>query len=122
VGRSYFGLTQSRQFAGAHPELTAFNLVLVLVEWARRRARRVPAVGVKYAAVAWAHEELGFREPSDRASEMSAIDGEDLERISGQTAHPAWDSCGLAIPGLSVGVYILAQPGLVFGIVSQITE
>ncbi len=76
---SYFGPPEGRQFAGANPELTRFNLVLVLVERSRRRARRMPAVGIKSAAVAWAHEELGFREPSDRASEMGAIDGEDLE-------------------------------------------
>ena len=79
----------------------------------------MPAVGIKRAAVAWAHEEFGFREPSDWASEMSAIDRKDLERIAGHPAHPAWDSCGLAIPRLPVGVYILTQPGLVFRIVSH---
>ncbi len=82
----------------------------------------MPAVGIECAAVAWAHEELGFREPSDRASEMGAIDREDLERITGHPAHPARYSRGFTVPGLSVRVYILAQPGLVFRIVSQIPE
>ena len=82
----------------------------------------MPTVGVKYATVAWAHEELGFREPSHRASEMRAIDGENLERISREPAHPAWDSRGFAIPGLSVGIYIFTQSGLVFRIVSHIAE
>ena len=82
----------------------------------------MPTVGIKYASVAWTHEKLGFREPSDRASEMGAVDGEDLERFAGHPAHPAWDSCGFAVPGLPVGVYILTQPGLVFRIVSKISE
>ena len=80
------------------------------------------AVGIKCTAVAWTHEELGFREPSDRASEVGAIYGEDLERFAGHPAHPAWNSRGLAVPWLPVGVYILAQSGLVFGIVSHIAE
>ena len=82
----------------------------------------MPAVGIKCAPVAWAHEQLGFREPSDRASEMGAIDREDLERITGHTAHPARDSRGFTIPGFPVGVHILAQPRLVLGIVSQLAE
>ena len=82
----------------------------------------MPAVGVEYAAVAWAHEQFGLGEPSHRASEMRAVDREDLELLAGHASHPAWDFGGLAVPGFLERVYILGQARLIFRIVSQRAE
>ena len=80
------------------------------------------AVGIEYAAVAWAHEQFGFREPSNRASKMGAIDREDLEFVAGETPHPARDLSRLPVPCFLERVYILGQSRLMFWIVSQRAE
>ena len=82
----------------------------------------MPAVGVKNAAVAWAHEQTGLGEPSHRAAQMRAVDREDLELVARHSAHPAGDLCGLTIPGFLEWVYIFGETSLIFRIVSQRSE
>ena len=110
------------KLAGVNPKLAGLDFVFVLIQRTRRRSRSVPAVGVECAAVAWAHEQFGFGEPSHRASQMRAVDGEDLELVAGDVSHPAGDFGGLAVPGFLERVYILGQARLIFWIVSQRSE
>src|SRR5690348_13508752 len=64
------------------------------------------------ATVARAHEETGLREPAHRASEVSTIDGKDLESLPIQVSNPARNIGRPAIPGHDVGIPINSEPGL----------
>ena len=82
----------------------------------------MPAVGVERAAVAWAHEQFRLGEPSHRASQVRAVDGEHLELVTGDVSYPAGDFSGLAVPRFLEWVYILGEARLIFWIVSQRPE
>ena len=79
-----------------HQRVTG-ELVLVLEQAALGWAGGAGAVFVVGAAVAGAQEELRLREPADGASEMGAVDGEDLELAVGDAADPAGDLGGVAV-------------------------
>ena len=56
-----------------------------------------------------------MREPADRASKMSAVDGEDLEVVSRFPANPARNVSRLSIPGRGCGIAEVDQARLAFG-------
>src|SRR5882724_734309 len=115
-------LRQSRQSPAAHPNSALLNLVLVLIESARRRSGSVRAVFIKRAAVAGTHEQVRLLEPSHRAPEMRAIDREDLKLLPGKPSHPTGDVCRFAVPRPSVWIAIRRQTGLIFRKIFQRTE
>src|SRR5882724_11311807 len=86
--------------AAPDPELVAPDLPLVLKESARRRPRSARPVVVIDPAVAGAHEEPGFREPADRASEVGAVHREHLEAIIGHPPHVTRHHRGRTVPRL----------------------
>src|SRR5499433_3230771 len=100
------------KLAATDPELALADLVLVLEEPARRRSRGARAVLVVDAAVTGTHEELGLREPPHGATQMCAIDGEDLEALRVDAPHPARDLGGVAVPLDAERVLVLGEPGL----------
>src|SRR5215472_11274219 len=103
------------KLATADPELPLADLVLVLEEAARRRSRGARAVLVVDAAVAGTHEELGLREPAHGTAEVCAVDGEDLEALRVDTAHPARDLGRVAVPLHAERVLVLGEAGLSHG-------
>src|SRR5206468_11075473 len=70
---------QGGELAPAHPELPVANLILVFVESAGRRAGCARSIFVVHAAVAGAHEEIGLVKPPHGASEVGAVNREELE-------------------------------------------
>ncbi len=68
-----------RQLSGFNHQLAVLHFVLVLEQSALRRPGSARAILVVHAAVARAHEQARLREPAHRASEVRAVDGEDLE-------------------------------------------
>ncbi len=101
--------------AGVDHEVVADDGVLILEEAALGWARGARSVHVVGAAVAGAHEELGLCEPAHGAAEMCAVDGEDLELIGLNVAHPAGNIGGFAVGVGPVRVAIVDQPGFSFG-------
>ena len=91
---------------------SALHVVLI---WMRgpvvpeQRPRRRPAgdiaVGVVDAAVARAQEQVGVRQPVDRAAQVRAVDGEDGERRLAVAPHIDGGVGGLARPGQRRGVF-----------------
>src|SRR5581483_7115 len=116
------GLREGRDLSAADPELSVLDLVLVLVEAARRRPRRALAVLVVDAAVARAHEEAGLREPPHRAAEVGAVDREHLELPIVDAAHPARRVCRHSVPRDGEGVLVGREPGLLDGEVVEAAE
>src|ERR1700692_762086 len=95
-------------------QLSLLHHVAILKQTALRRSRGARSVGIVGAPMTWAHEETGLREPANRASQMRAIDREDLELIAVDATHPAGDFRGLAIRWISVGASIGREPRLAF--------
>ena len=91
--------------------LAGDDLVGVFEEAALRRAGGARAVLVVGAAVAGTEEKLRLREPAHRASEMSAVDGEDLKSVAGDAANPAGNFAGLPIPWGGHGIAEVGQAG-----------
>src|SRR5262245_54728581 len=81
-------MLQGRQERSLHIELWAGVAIFLLhlpdagVEALRRRAAGVLAIFVVHAAVAGAHEQARLGKPFDRAAQMRAIVGKDLELIA----------------------------------------
>ena len=88
--------------------------MLVLKQASRGWSRCAGSVRVISAAVAGAQEQFRLREPADGASEMRAVDGEDLKLFAGYAAHPAGHIAGLPIPGRGDRIPIVDQARLPF--------
>src|SRR5579859_1355808 len=99
-------LGESGETAAPYFELSALDFVLVLEQSPRRRTRGVRSVLIERAAVTRAHEQPRFLKPSDRAAQMGAVDGENLEGFRIDPAYPAGDFGGVAVPRLAVWVAI----------------
>src|ERR1700688_884188 len=95
-------------------QISLLQCVAILKQTALRRSRGARSVGIVGTPMTWAHEETGLREPANRASQMRAIDREDLELIAVDAAHPAGDFRGLAIRWIGVGASISREPCLAF--------
>src|SRR5262245_53235693 len=59
------------------------------------------------------HEQMRFLEPADRASEVCAVDREDLKLIPVHAPYPARNIGGLSVPGSRVRVLVFRQTRLV---------
>src|SRR5215831_3909769 len=46
----------------------------------------------------WTHEQSGLRKPTHGATQVRAVDGEDLEFLGRNPPHPARNIAGVAIP------------------------
>jgi hypothetical protein len=62
--------------------------------------------------MAWAHEKARVRKPADRASEVSAVDGENLEALSVDISNPTGDVCSLAIGRSYDGIAVRGEARL----------
>src|SRR5882672_11502878 len=62
-----------------------------------------------------AHEQAGLRKPSNRTSEVRAIDSEDLKILPIQVSNPAGDIRGITIPGIDHGIAVCGQASLAGG-------
>src|SRR4030095_13000958 len=71
-------LRQGRQLASFYDQLAVLDFVLIFIETARRRARRVRSIFVKGPTMARAHIQMRLLEPANRAGEMRAADGKGL--------------------------------------------
>ncbi len=87
----------------------------VLEEAALGRTGGARSILVVGAAMARAEEEFGLRKPADRAAEMSAVDGEDLEIVAGDAADPAGNVAGLAVPWRGHRIAEVDQPRFALG-------
>src|SRR5262249_8225928 len=108
-------LRQRGELSAQHHQLPVLDLVLVLVERARRRSGGVVAVCVEHAAVTRAHEETGALEPAHGTSEVRAVDREDLELVARDAPHPARDVRGVTVPRAGEWIAVAGEPGLVLG-------
>ena len=88
--------------------------MLVLEQASRGRSGGARSIRIISAAVAGAQEKFRLREPADRATEMRAVDGEDLKLLAGYAAHPAGHLAGLPIPGRRDRIAIVDQACLAF--------
>src|SRR5215467_15115243 len=75
----------------------------------------VQTCALPISAVAGTHEELGLREPAHGATQMCAVDGEDLEALRVDTAHPARDLGRVTVPLHAERVLVLGEAGLSHG-------
>ena len=107
--------SRSGQFAGLNGDQTVLNFVRILEQPAFRWTRRARAVAVVRSAVARAHEQTGLRKPADRAAEVRAVDGKNLELLAFDAAHPARCVHGLAVGRHHVGISKCGQARLAFG-------
>src|SRR5580698_1097060 len=83
------GRTWCRQFARLNLKLSIENLKRILKQPALGWSRCARAVFVVGAAVTRTHEQSRLRKPSDRASEVGAIDREHLELVAVDVSYPA---------------------------------
>src|SRR5262245_39639886 len=98
------------------------NLVFILEERARGRARRMGAVFIKGTTVARTHKQARGLEPAHRAAEMRAVHCKDLKLLSGDPSYPAWYVPRRSVPGPPTRIAIRRQPGLVLPIGVDGTE
>ena len=74
-------------------QLAVLDFVGILKQAARRRSGGARAVLVIHAAVTGAHEQSRLREPAHRASQVSAVDGEDLKLLARAGGAPSRECC-----------------------------
>src|SRR5262249_10834975 len=108
-------LSERRQLACQDHEPAVLDLIGIAEQPPRGRAGGESTVSVVSAAVTRAHEELGLREPADRAAQMRAIDREHLEILTLQVPHPTGNVGGLAVPRAHERVMKGGQPRLPLG-------
>src|SRR4029077_606874 len=77
------------QLTGLDGDKTVLHFMGVFKKPALRGTRGPRAIAVVRAAVTWAHKQAGLRKPSNRTTEVRAVDRENLELISGDASHPA---------------------------------
>src|SRR5216684_994598 len=61
------------------------------------------------------HEEVRLGEPTNRASKVRAVDGEDLELLIVHIPNPARDVAGFAVPRIDHGILVCREPSLPSG-------
>src|SRR5215472_6621021 len=68
------------------------------------------------------HEQTGLRKPANRATEMCAVDGKNLELFTRDPPHPAGGIGCFAIGRHYVGIAKGGQPGLAFGKIVDVSQ
>src|SRR5271166_980147 len=111
-----------RQLSGFDQQLPAFHLVGILEQAARRRAGGARAILVVHAAMARTHEQSGLREPAHRASQVGAVDSENLKLLALNAADPTRNAVGLSVGNTRNGIFKLGQPGLAFRELIELTQ
>src|SRR5580700_2166127 len=114
--------TRCGNFASFNEKLSVLDLVVVLKQAPLRRAGSPGAVLVINAAVTGAHEQAGLRKPSNRTSQMRAINRKYLELLPVHVSYPARDICRVSIPGIDYGIPVNGKPGLARRKLSQLAE
>src|SRR6267378_211200 len=100
--------------ASGPPERGFFDFVRIFETPSLLRARCTRAVAIIRSAVARAHEQTGLRKPTNRAAEMRAINGKNLELIASHTPDPARRVHRLTVRRSHVGILKCCQPRLAF--------
>ena len=117
-----YGLTWSRHFTGFDEKSSIFNFVAVLEQAALGRSRGARTVLVIGSAVTETHKETRLWKPSNRASQVRAVDGKDLEDLIIHPTNPARDVTGLTIPVIDQRISIRSKSSLPTGKLLQPAE
>ena len=72
--------------------------------------------------MAGTHKQMGLFKPPHRTSEVSTVDGKDLELLPIDPPHPAGNIRRLPIPGSGIGIAIRSQASLILRKFCQIAE
>src|ERR1017187_2351910 len=105
-------LGERREVASQNLQFTVIHPVPILVQTAGRRTRGVRAIFIKGAPMTRTHEQPRFLEPANRATQMGAVDGEDLNGIRVDPADPARYLRRVTVPWLTHGVAVNGKPCL----------
>src|ERR1017187_9708729 len=105
-------LGERREVASQNLQFTVIHPVPILVQTAGRRTRGVRAIFIKGAPMTRTHEQPRFLEPANRATQMGAVDGEDLNGIRVDPADPERSLRRSPAPGFPPGFGEKGKPCL----------